>query len=76
MNDPAKPNWKMNGTPGTAVTIGTLLYNSWTTNGGNLIAPVIGCRVIANNTTGFSGFHGGEHGGQRIHPDQRPGHRR
>ncbi len=55
-NDPAKPNWKMNGTPATAVTIGTLLYNSWTTLGGNSIAPVIGCRVIANNTTGFIEF--------------------
>jgi hypothetical protein len=52
-NDPAKPNWQMNGTPATTVIEGTLLYNSWLKNAsGSGIDPLIGCRVIANNTTG------------------------
>lgn len=51
-NDPAKPNWKMNGMAATAVKEGTLLYNFWNKTAANAIDPVPGCRIIANNTTG------------------------
>lgn len=56
MNDPAKPNWKMNGMAATAVREGTLLYNSWAKTATNAIDPVPGCRVIGNNTTGAVQF--------------------
>jgi len=52
MFDPAKPNWKMNGMPATVVREGTLLYNKWNKTATNAIDPVVGCRVIANNSTG------------------------
>lgn len=52
MFDPAKPNWKMNGMPATVVREGTLLYNKWNKTATNSIDPVMGCRIIANNSTG------------------------
>jgi hypothetical protein len=55
-NDPAKPGWKMNGFPATVATKGSVLYNSWAKTATNAIDPVVGCRVIANNTTGAIQF--------------------
>lgn len=55
-NDPAKPNWIINGMPATVVLAGTLWYPSWAKTLAAAIDPVVGCLVVAKDADGTIEF--------------------
>ena len=55
-NDPAKPNYLFNEQPATVVVKGRLRYASYGSSAAGAIAPIPGCRVIAQDTTGIINF--------------------
>lgn len=54
-NAPAHPNSYLEGLPCAALNHGFMYLGSWTKTG-SAIDPVIGCKVIFNNTTGVIEF--------------------
>jgi hypothetical protein len=55
-NDPAKNNYYLKGNPMTACYGGLLRFQSWTKGSTGAIDPIIGCKVIFNQTTGVIEF--------------------
>lgn len=56
MNDPAKPDYVLQGAPFTVVYFGPIWMGSWTKVGAATIDPVVGCVVQAKNDTGVIEF--------------------
>ena len=55
-NDPGKPNSYFPGNPATAAIFGPVQFSSWGKTAAGSIDPVLGCKVIANETTGVIEF--------------------
>lgn len=55
-NDPGKPSSYFPGNPAAAAIFGPVQYSSWTKVATSSIDPVLGCKVIANDTTGVIEF--------------------
>lgn len=55
-NDPGKPSSYFPGNPATAAFFGPVQYADWTKVAAGAIDPVVGCIVIANNTSGVIEF--------------------
>ncbi len=55
-NDPAKPNFLFNEEPATVVVKGRLRYSSYGSSASGAIAPIPGCRVVFQDTTGILNF--------------------
>jgi len=56
MNDPAKPSYVLQGAPLTVAYFGPVWIGTWGKLGAAAIDPVVGCLVVANNTTGLIEF--------------------
>lgn len=55
-NDPGKPSSYFPGNPASAAMFGPVQYSSWGKTASGAIDPVLGCKVIAKNTTGVIEF--------------------
>ena len=55
-NAPAHPNCYLAGLPCVAINHGFVWLESWTKEGTGAIDPVIGCKVVYNDTTGAIEF--------------------
>lgn len=55
-NAPAHPNTYLAGLPCAALNHGFVWLENWTKNGTGAIDPVIGCKVVYNDTTGAIEF--------------------